>query len=42
MLQGAHGKDGAEELQLAAADALNLPFGDRIGPGRLVHISQTR
>lgn len=29
MLEGSRGKKGAEHLQLAAADALNLPFGDR-------------
>ncbi len=29
MLLGAHGKEGADELQLAAADAMNLPFADR-------------
>jgi ubiquinone/menaquinone biosynthesis methyltransferase len=27
MLVGAHGKKGAEHLQLSAADAMNLPFG---------------
>lgn len=29
MLLGSRGKAAADELQLAAADALNLPFGDR-------------
>ena len=29
MLEGSRGKKGAEELQLAAADAMNLPFADR-------------
>ena len=29
MLVGSHGKPGAEELRLAAADALNLPFLNR-------------
>jgi demethylmenaquinone methyltransferase/2-methoxy-6-polyprenyl-1,4-benzoquinol methylase len=29
MLAGSRGKEGAGDLQLAAADAMNLPFGDR-------------